>query len=163
MLLLVIKNPNRQLSAWWTRTRSTIFCIHICFVTHFRRKGVGRGGGGERQQLEPFLDTYPWASESLSLRWVQIKYILYVPITMRSQMGEGSTNHLVRYLLGDTPCTFNAKSARNSHFIHGSRPEKLSGLMCSNNKNFERLCIKYLTRGAKGVQPCSRRSDPRTA
>lgn len=82
---------------------------------------------------------------------------------MRSQMGEGSTNHLVRCLLGDTPYTLNANSARNSHFMHGFRPEKLPGLMCANNKNFERLCIKYLTRGAKGVQPCSRRSDPRTA
>ena len=82
---------------------------------------------------------------------------------MRSQMGEGSTNHLVRCLLGDTPCAFNAKSARNSHFIHDSRPETLPGFMCSKDKNFERLCIKYLTRGAKGVQPCSRRSDPRTA
>ena len=46
VLLLVIKNPNRRLSAWWTRTRTTIFCIHLCFVTHFRVKW-GSGGRGE--------------------------------------------------------------------------------------------------------------------
>ena len=107
----------------------------------------GGGGGGERER--DYSSNLSWTR----IHWRQKVYHFVCAYNNAFADGGGEHKPSGTVPLGDTPCAFNAKSARNSHFIHGSRPEKLPGSMCSNNKNFESLCIKYLTRGAKGVQP----------
>ena len=69
--------------------------------------------------LQPFLDPYPWASESLSLGCVTKKKIVPITIRPRTQVLSGYTIYF--------QCKFHQESLV-SILRYGFRPEKLPGL-----------------------------------
>ena len=114
--------------------------------------------------VQPFLDPYPWASESLSLKWVKKKKKLcsYNNICVRGLMAfkgaqGGRTNHQLRSSR-DTPRYFQCKFRQESLvsiFIYGFNLGLISYLDFREMSPLPRgyMCKqqKFRIRGTKGL------------